>query len=130
MSQAVLVDTSVWVDHFRNGNPELVRLLTHDQVWCHSMVIGELACGTPPDRKNTLADLRALPQAPQPTPDEVLAFIERFQLYGKGVGLVDLTLLAGTLLQPGASLWTLDNRLAKLAGSLAIRYHGGLAARN
>lgn len=117
---ALLVDTSVWVDHFRRRNDELVRWLMQDAVLTHPWVLGELACGTPPARAQTLADLAALQPAKVATVDEVIAFVEREKLYGLGCGLVDLGLLASTLITPGARLWTLDKRLASLAERLGV----------
>ena len=111
----VLVDTSVWVDHFRHGNARLAALLDSDRVLVHPMVIGEMVCGTPPDRARTLAALHALRLAHAASLEEVAAFVERERLYGRGCGLVDLTLLASTLITPGARLWTLDARLATVA---------------
>lgn len=111
----VLVDTSVWVDHFRRHNPELTELLAMDLALCHPMVLGEIGCGSPPSRTQTLADLAQLPSAQEASLQEVLAFLEREQLFGQGCGFVDITLLASTLLTPGAELWTLDKRLAALA---------------
>lgn len=113
---SVLVDTSVWSDHFRKPNQILVGLLVADLVLVHPMVLGELACGTPPEpRQRTLSDIDTLAQAHQATPAEVRALIERESLFGLGCGLVDLTLLASVLITPGATLWTLDKRLASLA---------------
>ena len=115
----VLVDTSVWVDHFRNHNAVLVGLMAQDAVLTHPFVLTELACGTPPaPRQRTLADLALLRQARQATQAEVRELIEREQLYGLGCGLVDLTLLASTLITPDARLWTLDKRLASQAQRL------------
>lgn len=112
----ILVDTSVWVDHFRNGNPALAHLLARDAVLVHPYVLAELACGTPPaPRKRTLEDLARLRPASQASQAELLDFIEREQLYGLGCGMVDLALLAAALLTPQARLWTLDRRLAALA---------------
>lgn len=111
----VLVDTSVWVDHFRRHNAALAELLAMDLALCHPMVLGEIGCGSPPARTQTLADLTRLPSAQQASVQEVLAFLEREQLFGLGCGFVDITLLASTLLTPGAELWTLDKRLAALA---------------
>ena len=113
---SVLVDTSVWVDHFRHGNNELIRLLASDMVLVHPMVIAEIACGTPPEpRAQTLASLMLLQSSQQATLAEVMRLIEEEELYGQGCGLVDITLLASTLITPGALLWTLDKRLADLA---------------
>jgi predicted nucleic acid-binding protein len=111
----VLVDTSVWVHHFRENNQALISLLVLDLVLIHPMVLGELACGTPPDRTHTLAHLAVMQQSQHASLHEVMSFIEREQLYGLGCGLVDLILLTSTLMTPGAQLWTLDKRLATLA---------------
>jgi predicted nucleic acid-binding protein len=113
--KCVLVDTSVWVDHFRQKNDALVSLLELDLVMMHPLVIGEIACGTPPNRTQTLSDLQGLQQTQQASIREVVDFIERERLFGLGCGLVDLLLLASTLMSPGAELWTLDKRLSVLA---------------
>ena len=113
---SVLIDTSVWVDHFRRTNDSLVALILRDEGLTHPMVLGELACGTPPaPRRQTLDDIGLLQGARQASWAEVMGFIEREQLFGLGCGLVDMTLLASTLMTPGARLWTLDKRLAALA---------------
>lgn len=122
----VLADTSVWVAHFRTSNPNLARLLNADQVLVHPMVLGELACGTPPDRARTLADLGSLRQSRQPTLAEVTAFIERERLFGRGCGLADMVLLASTMMTPGATLWTLDRKLADLADPLGLLHRPAL----
>lgn len=121
---SVLIDTSVWVDHFRHRNESLVALLLRDEALTHPMVVGELACGTPPaPRQHTLGDIRLLRPATQASWDEVMGLIEREALYGLGCGFVDMALLASTLLSPGARLWTLDKRLAKLAARFDIAYN-------
>jgi predicted nucleic acid-binding protein len=112
---AVLVDTSVWVDHFKRRNEALVDLLERDVVLIHPWVMGELACGMPPRRMETLVDLSCLRHAQQASTGEVMAFLEREQLYGLGFGWVDVHLLAATCLSQGAVLWTLDQRLDALA---------------
>ena len=86
----VLVDTSVWVDHFRRRNDALIGLLGLDQVLGHPLVVGEVACGTPPERHQTLADLALLQPAQQASVDEALQFIENEHLFGLGCGLVDI----------------------------------------
>jgi predicted nucleic acid-binding protein len=119
----VLVDTSVWVDHFRRGNPKLVRLLDQNLVHMHPMIIGELACGTPPvPRAQTLGDLGLLPPVQLVGLHEAMAFIERESLYGLGCGLVDMILLTSTLITPGMQLWTLDKRLADVAARFGIAH--------
>jgi hypothetical protein len=115
----VLVDTSVWIDHFRNRNEALENLLNQDLVFTHPMVIG----GTPPaPRLQTLADLGLLPTVQHVSLHETLAFIERESMYGMGCGLVDMILLTSTLITPGAKLWTLDKRLAKLAEQFGVAH--------
>lgn len=123
MTGGVLVDTSVWVDHFRRRNEALVHLLTLDLVLTHPMIVTELACGTPPaPRARTLTDIATLPQARQANLDEVRELIEREQLFGLGCGLVDLALLTSALLTPGSQLWTQDRRLEQLAERFGIAY--------
>ena len=117
----VLVDTSVWVEHFRQRSPALMRLLDADLVLMHPMVQVELACGTPPaPRAQTLRDLGSLQPTQQASLQEVMDFIEREELYGLGCGLVDMVLLASTLITPGAALWTLDKRLATLSDRFGV----------
>jgi len=120
---SVLVDTSVWSDHFRKHNRILAGLMVSDQVLTHPMVIGELACGTPPEpRLRTLSDIDLLATVTQATSIEVRELIEREALFGLGCGLVDLTLLASTLITLGAMLWTLDKRLSTIAGRFGVCY--------
>lgn len=122
----VLVDTSVWVQHFRRGEAGLIRLLENDQALTHPMVVAELACGVPPEpRAQTLSSLQQLQECTQAGLDEVIAFIEREKLFGRGCGLVDFCLLASTLITTGARLWTLDRRLAGLATHFEIGYSDG-----
>lgn len=124
---SVLIDTSVWVDHFRNRNDALVDLILNDQALTHPMVLVELACGTPPaPRQRTLSDIGLLQQPRQAGMHELMDFIERDKLYGLGCGLVDMSLLASTRLTPGALLWTLDKRLADLAERYEVLYQTSL----
>lgn len=121
--KGVLVDTSVWVQHFRERNDVLVNLLELDLVLTHPMVLVELACGTPPaPRQQTLKDMALLQHTQQAGLQEAMDFIEREKLYGLGCGLVDIVLLASTLITPGAQLWTLDKRLAGLAERFRVRH--------
>jgi predicted nucleic acid-binding protein len=119
----VLVDTSVWVDHFRQHNSALTNLLELDMVLMHPMVLGELACGTPPTRAQTLADIERLQQTQQASLREVMDFIDREKLYGLGCGLMDMVLLASTLMTPGIELWALDKRLFALAERFKVMHH-------
>ncbi|CAN5485829.1 PIN domain-containing protein [soil metagenome] len=120
---SVLIDTSVWLDHFRQRNEALSNLIAGDLAMAHPMVVAELSCGTPPaPRKQTLEDIALLRTTQQATLDEVMAFIEREKLYGMGCGLVDMVLLTSTLLTPSAKLWTLNRRLAELADRFNVGY--------
>lgn len=122
----VLVDTSVWIDHFRNSNWALVNLLDQDLVLTHLMVIGEIACGTPPaPRAQTLGDLGLLAMSQHAGLNETMEFIERESIYGMGCGLVDIILLTSTLITPGAKLWTLDQRLVVLAERFGVAHRAG-----
>ena len=108
-----LVDTSVWIDHFRNGNPRLRELLEEGEVATHPMVLGELACGNLPRRVYTLRLLARLPRIAQAPDRLVLQSIESRRLFGKGVGWIGAHLLTAALLS-SVELWTLDRRLAGL----------------
>ncbi|MEY4978849.1 MAG: hypothetical protein RLZZ352_1119 [Pseudomonadota bacterium] len=118
----VLVDTSVWVDHFRHQNNALVSLLERDRVVIHPLVIAEIACGTPPRRQQTLSDLSSLQTVIPPNFEETLSFIEREKLFGLGCGWVDLQLLHATQLGVGLTFWTLDKRLHALAQRFGVAY--------
>lgn len=119
----VLIDTSIWVEHFKQRNEGLVALLEMDLVLTHPMVVAEIACGTPPaPRKRTLHDLGLLQECNSASMPELMAFIEREKLYGLGCGLIDLALLASTLITPDARLWTLDRRLMNLAKRFSVAY--------
>jgi predicted nucleic acid-binding protein len=123
----VLVDTSVWVNHFRQGDKALTNLIETDLALIHPLVIGEIACGTPPEpRQQTLADLALLKRANEATLPEVMSFIEREKLFDLGCGIVDMVLLASTLLTPNARLWTGDKRLAVLAERFNVRFEANV----
>ena len=115
-----LVDTSVWIDHFRATNDTLVALLESHRVCCHAVVRGELACANLVNREVVLAQLALLPKAVRASDDEVLWFIERNGLMGRGIGFVDAHLLAASALTQDVRLWTLDRRLHRVAGELGL----------
>jgi predicted nucleic acid-binding protein len=120
--KGVLVDTSVWVAHFRQRNDVLANLLDLDLVMVHPLILGEIACGTPPNRLQTLGDLGSLQQVQQASVREVIDFIERERLFGLGCGLIDLQLLASTLLTQGVELWSMDKRLCTLAERFGVMH--------
>jgi len=114
----ILVDTSVWVDHLRRGDPKLVDLLERSIVIMHPFVVGEIACGSLHDRVSILELLQDLPAAALAEGDEVQRFIERHALHGKGIGYVDVHLLASVALTEGAKIWTRDKKLRLVAETL------------
>jgi predicted nucleic acid-binding protein len=118
----ILVDTSVWVEHLRRGEAVLAQMLESSLVLCHPFVIGELACGHLRNRAETLDALEKLPRAPIASQDEALVFLNRHGLAGRGIGWVDIHLLAGTALAGDAYLWTRDKRLAAVAADFGFGY--------
>lgn len=113
----MLVDTSVWVDHFRSKEPWLAAALEDGRVMMHPFVVGELACGNLKNRSEVLKLLGDLPVAPIATDNEVLDFIERRSLMGMSIGYIDVHLLAD-----GTRLWTRDKRLADGAKELDVAF--------
>ena len=116
------MDTSVWVRHFRESDRDLSALLAQDRVWVHPFIIGEIACGTPPNRNQTIADLQALQQVERASLRETMQLIENKHLIGLGCGITDLFLLASILMTTDAYLWTLDKRLSALAERFQVYY--------
>lgn len=116
----ILVDTSVWIDHFRHNDTTLFQSLDRQQILSHPFVIGELALGSLRQRDIILEALRGLPSALVAREEEVHAFIERHSLFGIGIGYIDAHLLAATLLTSGAQLWTRDKRLRSAAARLGV----------
>jgi predicted nucleic acid-binding protein len=119
----VLVDTSVWIYHLRNGNAELEILLNNGQVICHPFIIGEIACGNLKNRIEVISLLRLLPQSATANNEEVLKFIEDNGLMGRGLGYVDMHICASARLT-GIPIWTLDKRLDETIKRLNCRYVG------
>jgi predicted nucleic acid-binding protein len=117
----VLVDSSVWIGHFRDGQPELADLLTDGLVFMHPFIRGELACGNLKNRLTLLSDLSALPPAQLASDADVLHLVNVRRLWGRGLGWVDVHLLAAALVS-GCRFWTLDKRLNTAASELALSY--------
>ncbi len=118
----ILVDTSVWIDHLRSGEPSLAASLEAGWVMMHPFVLGELACGNLANRSEVLELLGNLPAAPTATDPEALDFIERRSLMGRGVGYIDVHLLASIALSGDGRLWTRDRRLAAAATDLELAF--------
>lgn len=119
----ILVDTSVWIQHFRRGENRLASLLDDGQVSCHPFVIGELALGSLTRRRAVLDLLMELPVTRTVTHVDALDFIERRGLSGRGIGWVDVHLLASALVEH-MSLWTFDRRLGGAARDLGVDWAG------
>lgn len=113
----VLADTSVWIEHFRRREPTLALRLSEGAVMMHPFVSGELACGNLKDRTAVLSDLRALPSVLVASDNETLRLIEDRRLWGRGLGWIDVHLLAAALLS-NCRFWTFDTRLARAAAEL------------
>ena len=118
----ILVDTSVWVDHFRSATPRLVSALEDSKVLMHPLILGEIACGNLANRKEVLSLLGNLPRAPVAADAEALAFIESHALMGRGIGYIDVHLLASVALAGDAQIWTRDRRLSLVASELNLVY--------
>jgi predicted nucleic acid-binding protein len=116
----ILVDTSIWIDHFRGSERRLARLLDQGNVVMHPFVVGELLLGKAPKITEMIDDLKALPKAAVASDGEVLKFIAERKLPGSGIGYVDAHLLAATTLTPETVIWTRDRRLLAAAHSLSL----------
>ena len=115
----VLVDTSVWIDHLRRGREDLRAHLEAGDVVCHPFILGELACGTIRKRDEVLSLLAALSHVAVAGHDEVIQLLDTHQLMGKGLGWIDVHLLASARLA-SETLWTLDGPLKKAAQILGV----------
>ncbi|MGH7047501.1 MAG: type II toxin-antitoxin system VapC family toxin [Stellaceae bacterium] len=116
----ILVDTSVWIEHFRVGDERLISLLDAGAVLGHPFVIGELSLGSLRQRNAVLSDLQDLPQAASASHAEVIRFIDRETLFGCGIGYIDAHLLASARLTADGKLWTRDRRLQAAAVRLGL----------
>ncbi len=117
----VLVDTSIWIRHFREGCKGLSDLLNESDVACHPFIVGELACGYLKNRKEILSLIRALPMLPLVDSEEYFDFVDVHRLFGKGLGFADIHILASARLTSNW-LWTFDNALATIAARFKMAY--------
>jgi predicted nucleic acid-binding protein len=116
----ILVDTSIWIEHLRSASAILTELLVDGEVLGHPFVLGELALGNLRQRDEIMLVLRRLPQAISASHQEVLQFVDREALFGRGIGYVDAHLLAAARLTVGTRLWTRDRRLQAVAIQLDL----------
>jgi predicted nucleic acid-binding protein len=117
----ILVDTSVWVAHLRYGNTGIESFLNDGQIACHPFIIGELACGNLTRRALILSLLKKLPMAISAEHEEIMNFIESYSLTGKGLGFIDVHLIASALLSK-VSIWTIDMKLKRVCSLLRIAH--------
>lgn len=120
----ILVDTSVWIEHLRKGVPALAAALEREEVLMHPFVLGELACGRLVHRTEVLQLMAELPSAFTASDEEALQFIDGRALMGRGIGTIDVHLLAAVMLDGTARLWTRDKRLGAIATELGMEYAG------
>jgi len=116
----ILADSSIWIEFFRSGCPEMAKQILEGQIVMHPFVVAELALGSLRDRRKTLEDLDGLPRVEVAYLDEVRGMIEVHGLYSKGIGLTDAHLLASCLITAGTQLWTRDLRLRGIAQLLNV----------
>ena len=117
----ILVDTSIWIDHLHHSDEDLKELLLSSQVCIHPYILGELSCGNISNRKEILSLLRALPTIDTVLDEEVFTLIERNKLYGKGLGFIDVHLLASALIH-NVLIWTRDKSLEREVKELGINW--------
>jgi predicted nucleic acid-binding protein len=119
----ILADTSIWIDHFRRGSPELARVISADQLLVHDAIIGELALGSIRDRAVVLDFLAKQRHIAAATHAEVMAMIATRGIHSMGIGYTDAHLLASALIEQGARLWTNDRRLSDAARNVGVALH-------
>lgn len=117
----ILADTGVWIDHLRKRDIRMQQLLEDEQIVMHPFIVAELALGSLHDRRRTLSQLESLWEVKVARISEVRRVIEAHKLYSKGIGFVDIHLLASCLITPQVSLWTRDTALNRAAKSLSIQ---------
>jgi len=116
----ILADTGIWIDYFRGRNAKMRRLLEDGQIATHPFIVAEIALGSLHDRRKTLSEMDALWEVKVARLTEVRRLIESHALYSKGVGLIDVHLIASCMITHGTQLWTRDIALRKVATPLGI----------
>lgn len=121
----ILADTSVWIEHHRRGDPKLATLLLQGRIAMHLMVIGELCCGSLKSRARLMDLWQEMPRLAEVSHLQAMRFIEQHQLMSRGVGFIDVHLLAAVAAVRGARLWSKDNRLSAIAEELGLAHLPG-----
>lgn len=119
----ILVDTCVWIHHFRQRNPLLSAMLEDGEVWCHPIIVGELSMGTLKDRRQTVIDLAKLNRPPIASFSETRQMVESRRLWGRGIQWNDANILASSVLG-GIPLWTFDLRLKAISEEMGVNFTG------
>ena len=122
----ILVDTSIWIDHLRGRDAVMTEQLERGSIAMHPVVLGEIALGSLKSRAELLQLLEALPGTLVASDAEVMHMLDERALFGRGLGWVDVHLLAATLLTPGLSLWTRDRRLHAVAEEIGLASSPGM----
>ena len=121
MPDFILVDTSVWIKHLREGDQNLTQLLEQGLVACHPFIIGEIACGGIKNRHEIIDLLNDLPSTEILDHSDIIDFIENRKIMNKGIGYIDVHLL-GSALVSDTPIWTFDKALKKMAFQLSVGY--------
>ncbi len=116
----MLVDTSVWIDHLHSPDAFLISLLEKDEALTHPFIIGELALGHFKNRSQILHDLQLLPRVFPALNPEVMDWVEKHRLYGKGINWVDAHLLFSCS-SDQSEFWTRDKALWAVSRSLGVK---------
>jgi hypothetical protein len=118
----IFVDTSNWIDHLHAADPLVIELLDRGEITTHPMVIGELALASVRNRAVLLDSLAGLPSIAAASHSEVMHLVDKRELYGEGVSLVDAHLLASTILTPGNTMWARDKRLREASAKVGLNF--------
>ena len=119
----VVVDTNIWVSHWRQTNHLLIEMVADGEIWTHPIVIGELSMGTLGNRHQTLWDLTRLGRPQLATDAETRQMVEARRLWGRGIGWNDAKILASVVIG-GCLLWTRDGRLDEIADEMQVAWRG------
>jgi len=118
----VLIDSSIWIEHFKKQNELIPDLITRNLIVTHPLIIAEIALGTPKNKKIILEIMKELNQTEQATTEEVLEFIEKENIAGQGCGATDIFLLTSAIITKNTAIWTLDKNLMKLTERFNVLY--------
>ena len=122
----ILADTSIWIDHLRGGDAVMTEQLERGSIAMHPVVLGEIALGSLKSRAELLQLLEAMPRTLVASDAEVMHMLDERALFERGLGWVDVHLLAATLLTPGLRLWTRDRRLHAVAEEIGLASSPGM----